>query len=389
MKNILIITPGLGMGGMERIACSTAEIMKRRGNVTLAVFGTKNIFFRPECEIVDLNAPSVRGLPRKMANVLKRAKALHDLKQDREIDYSIAVGSSANLPSILSGGKDKKLTTIHGWESISEMKRSAFLYRHALKIGCVSARMALEIEKRYPSLRGKTVTIYNPYDAETIRKLGAECVSDYSFEGRVLINHGRLEDVKNFPRLIKAFSMVHQACPDTRLLILGEGSRRAQLEELIAFYGLKDCVTLLGARKNPYAYLSKATLFVGASLHEGFSNSLVEAMAFLPAVAVDCLCGPREILSDGPVDRVCTEVEEAEYGILVPPAQSTVLSMDITQDDRILADGILAMLRDPAKMERYKKKAYDRLHKFSYEAYYERIMQIFEEDETVSKNADR
>lgn len=375
------------MGGMERIACSTAELMRRSGNVTLAVFGTKNIFFRPECEVVDLNAPSVRGVIRKIANVLKRAKALRDLKQDRKIDYSIALGGSANLPSILSGGKDKKLTTIHGWENISEMKRGAFLYRHALKIGCVSARMALEIEKRYPSLRGKTVTIYNPYDAEMILKSGEECVSDYSFEGRVLISHGRLEDVKNFPRLIKGFSIVHQACPDTRLLILGEGSRRTQLEELIAFYGLTDCVTLLGARKNPYAYLSKATLFVGTSPHEGFSNSLIEAMAFLPVVAVDCLCGPREILSDGPVDRVCTKVEEAEYGILVPPARSAEFSTDITQDDRMLADGILVMLHDPAKMEQYRKKAYDRMHKFSYEAYYERIMKIFEEDEMVSKNA--
>ena len=237
MKNVLIIVPGLGMGGMERIACSTVEIMKHGYHVTLAVFGTKNLFFRPDCEIVDLNIPSVHGVPRKIANVFKRAKALHDLKLSRKVDYSIALSGSANLPSILSGGKDGKLTTIHGWESISEMKHSAFLYRRALKIGCVSARMALEIETRYPSLRGKTATIYNPYDVEAIRKLGEELVSDYVFTGRVLINHGRLEDVKNLPRLIKAFSLVHKVCPDTRLLILGEGTKRAQLENLIEFYG--------------------------------------------------------------------------------------------------------------------------------------------------------
>ena len=101
-------------------------------------------------------------------------------------------------------------------------------------------------------------------------------------------------------------------------------------------------------------------------------------MTFLPAVAVDCLCGPREILSDGPVDRVCTEVEEAEYGVLVPPAQSGGFSVEITDDDRTLAAGILSMLEDPEKMERFRAAGRKRLEKFSYAAYRERLLRIFE-----------
>lgn len=383
MKSMLIIVPGLAMGGTERIACNVVDVLKDTFHVTLAVFGRKNAFFSPNCEVIDLELPAVAGTVKKTWNVLKRAAALRRLKRERKFDYCMAFGGSANLPAILSGDGHTVVTTLHLWEGIQLIKRTTFLYRKCLKIGCVSELMAQEIEKRYPSLRGKTATIYNPYNITEIRRMGCEEVGDYAFEGRVLINHGRLEDVKNLPRLIKAFSLVHNRCPDTKLLIVGEGSRRGQLEDMILQYHLEDCVTLLGSRENPFSYLSKATLFVGSSFHEGFPNSLVEAMAFCPAVMVDCQCGPREILSNGPIDRVCTDVEEAEYGILVPPAKSEIFSMELTEDDCVLAKGILSILEDQNKLTQYREKARMRAEMFNYAAYRDRIIKLFEGNEST------
>ena len=57
-----------------------------------------------------------------------------------------------------------------------------------------------------------------------------------------------------------------------------------------------------GFASNPYAYLSKAALFVLSSAWEGSPNALTEALALgVPVVATDCPSGPREILRGGKV----------------------------------------------------------------------------------------
>ena len=166
--------------------------------------------------------------------------------------------------------------------------------------------------------------------------------------------------------------------PDAQLLIIGEGSLRQKLDNLISLYDLESCVTLLGFRKTPFSYLAKSALYVLSSYSEGFPNALVEGMTFLPAVAVDCKSGPREILSDGPVDRVCQSWEEVEYGILVKPAEKREFSYELTDDDHFLANAILSILSDPVKARNLQSKARLRAEVFSYETYRQNLIKIFE-----------
>ena len=84
-----------------------------------------------------------------------------------------------------------------------------------------------------------------------------------------------------------------------RLVILGEGRLRPQLEGRVRALGLEDCVSLPGWAENPYAFMSRAALFVLSSRYEGFPGALVEALACgCPAVSTDCPAGPSEILED-------------------------------------------------------------------------------------------
>ena len=108
-------------------------------------------------------------------------------------------------------------------------------------------------------------------------------------------------------------------------------SVRALPEQL----GIADDVSFLGWVDNPFAYMSRAHLFVLSSAWEGFGNVLVEALACgCPVVSTDCPSGPVEILDNG------------RFGPLVPVG-----------DDQALAAAILNVLDAPPSPDRQRARA--------------------------------
>lgn len=88
----------------------------------------------------------------------------------------------------------------------------------------------------------------NPYDIDEIENQGRERINDYEFDGRVIVSSGRLVGCKNFARLIKSFFIVKKYVKDTKLLIIGEGEERTNLENIVKLYALEKDVTILGFR---------------------------------------------------------------------------------------------------------------------------------------------
>lgn len=115
----------------------------------------------------------------------------------------------------------------------------------------------------------------------------------------VIVGAGRLDAVKDFPTLIRAFALLRRR-RQARLLILGEGGGLQQFRELSENLGIAGDVDFPGFVENPCAYFAAAAVFAHSSLWEGFGNVLVEAMAMgTPVVATDCPGGPKEILLNG------------------------------------------------------------------------------------------
>jgi glycosyltransferase involved in cell wall biosynthesis len=119
----------------------------------------------------------------------------------------------------------------------------------------------------------------------------------------VILGVGRLDWTKDFPTLIRAFAELRKNM-DVRLMILGEGTDRPKLEEMVRELDIKKDVLLPGFVKNPYKYMKKANVFVLSSQSEGFGLVLVEAMACgCPVVSTDCH-GPIDILAHGKWGRI-------------------------------------------------------------------------------------
>lgn len=377
-ENLLLIVPNLHLGGQQRVAVNTVEILKDVCNVTMVVFDSANAVYEAGCEVVDLCCPAAPGRLRKVWNVFRRVVALKKLKKERKIGISYSYGNTANLVNALAKGRGKTIIRLSSYIEMGHSLKNRLMYRLSDSVVCCSRKLQFDMKREFPQFQEKIFCLQNPYNEKGLRKRGEEPVEDFDFGRPAVVAHGRLAHGKNHARLVKAFAQVHRECPDAQLLIIGEGELRLQLEQLIAQYQLSDCVTLIGFRPNPFAYLSKATVYALPSYKEGFPNALVEGMLFLPVVSVDCDSGPREILSEGPVNYVCADIEETDYGILVPPAKNEVWNSAFLEEDRTLADAILSLLKDPERCRVLKARAQTRASQFSYDSYRKQILEMFQ-----------
>lgn len=122
----------------------------------------------------------------------------------------------------------------------------------------------------------------------------------------VILAAGRLAPEKDYATLLEAFACL-RSNHSARLMLLGDGPLRAELEAVAERLGVGDDVSFEGYVTPVLPYFLHGSLFVLSSKFEGFPMVLVEALSCgLPIVSTDCESGPREILDSG------------EYGELVP-----------------------------------------------------------------------
>lgn len=171
----------------------------------------------------------------------------------------------------------------------------------------------------------RTLTIHNGLD------LGGFEQAPMNIHGEhlVVLTIGNIRRVKGHDIFIKAAALVHARLPHVTFLVAGEVLERPFFEELqlmVVSLGLQDTFHFIGGVSDLPLQLNAADLFVLPSRSEGFSNSLIEAMACgLPVIATD-VGGNREAVSQN------------ETGLLIN-----------SEDHEGLADAILLLLASPEK----------------------------------------
>ena len=177
---------------------------------------------------------------------------------------------------------------------------------------CVSKIAFENFRHRYPSLAEKTHLIYNHFDAEAIRRMGAE---PYRFEGLrpVLLSVGRMTEPKQYLRFLDVLAQLRDEGFEFSWHVLGEGIQRPQIEEKIQALALSDRVYLHGLSDNPYKYMKNCDLFVRPSGWEGFPTVTVEAKVLgCPVLATD-VAGIQEQLTHGRSGWIVDNSEDALY----------------------------------------------------------------------------
>lgn len=310
---IAIFLPSLKGGGAERVMVTLANGFAQRGYVTDLVLATATGPYLTDVaenvRILDLHA-------RRVSHALM--PLMRYLKQERPVAMLSAM-NHANVIAVLarscSGVSTRLVVSEHNTISIGAQRARKTIervvyalvpwaYKKASAIVAVSQNAARDLEKFARLSVNSVNTIYNPFDVAFIQQHATEAVSHPWFlcdkEQPIIIAIGRLTEQKDYSTLLHAFAQVRLRI-HARLLILGEGEQRNDLEALAQSLGLgADELSMPGFVKNPFAYLAHADLFVLSSRWEGLANVLIEAMACgTPVVSTDCPSGPREILEGG------------------------------------------------------------------------------------------
>ncbi len=335
--DILLFPASLEGGGAERVMVTLANAFTERGLKVGLVIIKGGEGYRKELHkdvpVIDLRTQQVWRSILPLARLLKREKprAFFSTLMEANIGACLAsrlvrfqgkvVIREANTPS-----QHLKKRTFKRWLTRKVVRQGYLL---ADEIVAVSSGVRRDLAQLLRVPEERIHLIFNPSVSERVIEASYAEVEHSWFADKsvpVVLGVGRLSPQKGFSVLIRAFRIVRETLP-ARLVILGEGPQRAELELLVEQLGLQDVVHLPGFNPNPYRYMRRASVFVLSSEYEGLPNVLIQALACgCPVVSTDCPSGPEDILDGG------------KYGELVPVG-----------DIEAMANAILRVLRGERK----------------------------------------
>lgn len=328
-KKIAILIFSLAGGGAERVVSYLLTFLKEKGIEVHLVLMNNTISYEIPKDLPIHYIENSWGNERGFLKFLKLpilAYKYAKLLKSLDITHSFALLTRASYINILSRyftSREFKLiisershpSMQYGYGNLQSKINNwliKFLYPKADKIVCNSVGNGEDLINNYNIPRHIITVINNPINIDKIENIEMD-KTIFKSDVFNLITIGRMDKGKNHELLIRAiedFSNVH-------LYILGDGSLRNHLENLVTEKKLKNRVTFLGFDSNPFKYLKAADLFVFGSNHEGFPNVLLEAMCCgLPILSTNCKSGPDEIMEL--TTPLIDDIMLTKYGILSP-----------------------------------------------------------------------
>lgn len=286
----------------------------------------------------------------RLATMLKMIYPLY-IKDDYDIEVAYLECGATKVISTSKNKKAKKVAWVHcdlskKMSNIDEFKaKSIKWYKNFDKVVCVSKGA----EKSFISIYGKefdTETLYNVIDDCDIRKKAEQKTDESIFdeETPVIVSVGRFSKEKRFDRLIETHKMLLDEGISNKLVIIGDGAERENLEQIIKDLQVQASVKLTGFKSNPYPYMKNGDLLVCSSDYEGFSSIVAEGLILGKAIVTTNCTGMVELLGS------------SQCGIITDC------------DAKALSEGIKKLLTDEEMKKEYERKALERSKSFSVEA---------------------
>jgi glycosyltransferase involved in cell wall biosynthesis len=313
-RRLAFLLPNLRGGGAERVALRLIEDFVAQGYaVDLLVMkaeGELMPLLPPQVRVVDLGTSRIRDMVAPLVRYL-RATPLEGIQVSMWPLTVVGVLAHRLARSKARIVLSEHITLSKQYGHFSRLRRSLQRASIRLTYPLADARIAVS-EQAADDLaavsgirRGSVTVVYNPVERPT--SAGSDHAIARQAWGNAsarIISVGSLKPQKNHALLIEAFALLRRERPG-KLVILGEGDLRGELEALVTARGLDDDVVLPGFFVDPWPFYATAQVFALSSDYEGYPLVLLEAMrSGLSIASTDCESGPREILDNGAYGRL-------------------------------------------------------------------------------------
>jgi glycosyltransferase involved in cell wall biosynthesis len=316
-KKILIVITKGEVGGAQMSVLNLAKELKKRGEEVELAFG-EGEFLKTELEKEGINYYRFKYLRRTSNLVLNLLFTFEFKRFLKTKSFDVIHANSSNALFSLLGAKlrDKNIKTVFTFRGMSVLDENyqqsffkkliyfryfkffmkyidypVFVSRHNLEL---AKKIKLIEENRENKEKETGYLVYNGLDydnLELLPKAKAREGLGINNNNFIIGSIGRLAYQKNYEFLIKVFPEILKIKPEARLIIIGEGEKRQELEDMIKELSTKDetiaeKIILKGNTENAYRYLKAFDMFILPSRYEGLSITLLEALkAEIPILA--------------------------------------------------------------------------------------------------------
>ena len=311
LKVGVICYPSLGGSGV--VATELGLKMANKGHEMHYITSSKPFRFMDVHPNVQFHEVTIEGYavfkypPYDIALANRIAQVIESEQLDLlHVHYAVPHAISAILAKDMAESSIGIITTLHGTD-VTILGHDPAL-KNTLTYGINKSDRVTAVSH---SLRNETIellhpkteirTIYNfideekyyPREAGTLRaELGIAAGE------KVLIHISNFRKVKRIPDIIESFRLIDKK-HKTKLLLVGEGPEKFDLEEFVETNGLQDDILFLGKRDDLPELLSISDVMLLLSEKEAFGLVLLEAFACgVPAVA-NAIGGIPEVVEDG------------------------------------------------------------------------------------------
>ncbi len=291
----LIVLPSDYLGGSEQLLYNLTNYLSgKKLNCIVIILTKKNTGLWSNLEIRN----TIKHLPFKNLywGYFNLIPVL--IKYSRQYDIAHILASQTLINGLL--GFTKRIGFFKKARLVVRESTSIFhrlkgfkltMYKTSYKLGyskadlviCQTNFMKAQLVESLPWIQKKVnvVVLQNPINLTLVDQMAnqkIEMIPEIK-NNDFLVCAGRLISLKGFDVLIKALNEIRSDFPNLKLIILGEGSERNRLEELIHNLNMQETVILMGHVKNVYPYFKSARACVVSSRIEGFPNVLLQMMS--------------------------------------------------------------------------------------------------------------
>lgn len=307
MKQVVFVTPNLANGGAERVTAVLANAICRDGVPVTVAYIKDDHYVYPVDN--DVNQVYLFGKGPKPVRIFKKILNLRRLMKEKPQAAYVAMLSFEML---------------YTYFAAIGLHRNIIFYLSSDPNAMNTSAARFVIKYLFP--RATRIVFQTPdamnYFPETVRKKGIVVPNPISenlmprFEGerkKEFVAVGRFTEAKNYPMLLKAFRIVHDAYPEWKLRIFGKGELEDMLKALATEFDLNECVEFAGFSDHVIEEINQSGGYVMSSDFEGISNAMLEALVTgVPSVVTDCPVGGARMYIEHGVNGLLTPVGDAE-----------------------------------------------------------------------------